>query len=116
MSGGVGLGSFDDIETERKEAMTEGGPMNVQIMGPNLRTEGETIHVHAVGCADLKKRLYRGTERDQYPWIEEGVTSRQEIVQRVYPPDEFEYDPETEMGVYESDVKIFDCVAKRLGA
>jgi hypothetical protein len=82
----------------------------VQIWGPNLpRTRHpETFHVHAAGCADTKRGIYR-----QVPdgWMIDA-TSVDEIVQDVYPPSDFDYDP-TDIGEYEiysSDVYVFPCV------
>ena len=68
--------------------------------------DGE-IHVHAPGCKDVTKRRYKNS--DSYP-VEGNSIS--EIVQQVYPPDEFTYDPDNprEFAPYFNDVKVLPCV------
>lgn len=81
-------------------------PTTVEVWGPNLRTQAEQIHVHRPGCADTSRGLYRHADR---PWRVE-VTSAQDLVHAVYPPDDFTYDADTEWEAYAGDIKIFPCV------
>lgn len=79
----------------------------VEVIGPNLNSSGETFHVHAQGCSDIKRdpkhygySQYRGQE-----WRME-VKSLTEICDDAYPPDDFE----CESGDYTYDFKVFPCV------
>lgn len=58
--------------------------MKVAICGPNLCTRGETMHVHAAGCADLKHygpgRKHGGDDRG---WVVD-VTSALDVSKAVY--------------------------------
>jgi hypothetical protein len=83
--------------------------MRVTVVGPNLdRREspnGEALHVHAAGCADIKKRYRQPVDG----WTIDADT-KSDVVFDIYPPDQFDYDPETEYDIYFSDVKFFPCV------
>lgn len=83
---------------------------SVLVYGPNLRApDGATFHVHAPGCSDTRKALYRMAE--QPPWTAE-VGSVRDVTTNIYEPDCFLYDPadEEEAAPYEQDIKIFPCV------
>lgn len=89
-------------ESEEDEVQS----MQVTIMGPNLRTQDEAMHVHKAGCADLTRSpVYRGHEG----WTI-TATSAQAVVWDIYDPSNFCYDAETEWEEYASDVKFFPCV------
>lgn len=82
--------------------------MKVTIIGPNLdrreSPDGSQLHVHAEGCADVKKRYRRPVDGWTIPAV-----SKREVVFDIYPPDQFDYDPDTEFDIYRSDVKFFPC-------
>jgi hypothetical protein len=77
----------------------------LEVWGPNLRTTDEQIHVHAAGCADTKRGIYRGAEA---PSVSDFTTQR-EVVEFVYPPADFEYDADTEWEGFAGDVRFFPC-------
>ena len=65
-------------------------------------------HVHGVGCPDLKRM---GKYLEQYRY---SVESPDVAYQKLYPPNEFLYDPNDpeDRASYEGDVKIFPCARK----
>lgn len=77
----------------------------VTICGPNLRDQSKgTYHVHAAGCADLKKHARREPAyRDG--WTIEAA-SLAEVSDAVYPPEDFGSEP----GEYAFDFHVFPCV------
>ena len=82
--------------------------MKVTICGPNLRDQSKgELHVHAAGCADLVRGAAREPEYRNGWTIE--AQSRREIVEAIYPPGDFGYDPEEELEVYEGSVHFFPC-------
>lgn len=79
--------------------------IQVTVMGPNLRSQGEAMHVHKAGCGDLTRQaIYRGHEG----WTIDA-TSVQAVVWDIYDPSNFDYDPQTEWEDYEGDIKFFPC-------
>lgn len=79
---------------------------SVTIIGPNLRDQSKgTFHVHAAGCADLKRLAHREPEAAEYPLTFEAE-SLTEVCDEVYPPEDFEY----ESGEYLFDFYIAPCV------
>jgi hypothetical protein len=77
----------------------------VTIIGPNLPGNTQTFHVHAAGCADIKRsRLYHRAQQ----WTVE-LASAQEVVYDVYPSGDFDYPPE-EWEDYLSEFRIFPCL------
>lgn len=86
--------------------------MKVTIYGPNLPSQDETFHVHAAGCADTKRGIYRHIRAggDQGGWDIE-VTSVRQIVEDVYSDQMAENDDEwATWQPYASDFKVFPCV------
>lgn len=80
----------------------------VTIHGPNLMVPGPTFHVHAEGCADLRKRLYRGADGG---WTVEA-TSQQDVVEEIYQDIMAENEGDlASWEAYADDVRIFPCVA-----
>lgn len=83
--------------------------MKVSIVGPNLdrreSPDGTQQHVHVAGCADLRKRYRQPVDA----WTID-VESKVEVVMEVYPPDQFDYDPATELSGYAGDIRFFPCV------
>lgn len=77
----------------------------LEVWGPNLPTRNEQIHVHAKGCADTKRGMYRTAES---PWLA-SFESEREVVEGVYPPEEFGYDADKEWQDFAGDVKFFPC-------
>lgn len=54
--------------------------MKVAILGPNLRDQSKgQFHVHAAGCADLHKSVYRGVPRS-----DEDFSSIEEIAKEMF--------------------------------
>ena len=83
--------------------------MKLQFLGPNLPTKlarKGTIHVHRDGCADIA-RYPKGA--DQQGWSADCETVIEAIFE-VYDPDEFDYDPTTELAGYEDDLYFAPCV------
>lgn len=93
---------------QRSEEIGRVSFVHVEIWGPNLGVKGEQIHVHAKGCADTKKGLYKQAGKDAR-WIC-AVESQRDLVEAVYPPEDFQYDPETELDQYAADIRVFPCV------
>jgi hypothetical protein len=81
----------------------------VTVYGPNLPTQGETFHVHAAGCADVRRGFYPGLSKHQaMAWEAESI---QEIVEEVYLDQIAESDGEwATWEPYAHDFKIFPCV------
>ena len=82
--------------------------MQVAVCGPNLRDQSKgQLHVHASDCADLK----RSNEPEyQHAWVFEAG-SKDIVIQEIYPPDQFEYDPKDpiDYGPYVEEVYFFPC-------
>jgi len=84
----------------------------VTIVGPNLpgslQRQG-TFHVHAEGCADLKRGAIR--EEAENGWTIEA-SSVDEVVQNIYDPGNFQYDPSdpADYSPYLHDVHFAPCV------
>jgi len=78
--------------------------MRVAILGPNLRTTGETFHVHHPDCKDLARRpLYRGHE----PYVV-NVGNDVEVAEAIYDNGIMQED---ETGAdYLFDFKFFPCI------
>lgn len=80
--------------------------MRVTTVGPNLRDQSTgTFHVHAEGCRDLKRAIYRFAESDT-----RDFPTRRALVLDAYPPEDFQWDPATEYGMYRDDFHFFPCV------
>ncbi len=71
----------------------------------------QTLVAHKEGCADTRKRIYKGLGADQGGWTIDAETV-QDIITDVYDPECFQYNPEDvdEYEQYRSDVHIFPCV------
>jgi hypothetical protein len=85
----------------------------IAIYGPNLATGGASFHVHAVGCADTRKRLYRGHapmtfDPDDIPGSA-NETTRQTIVEEVY-SDQIAEQMGDDLTAYMDDFKFFPCI------
>lgn len=81
----------------------------VTIYGPNLRGTRETFHVHASGCADLKRGIYPQYKNEAWD-IEVG--DLRAIVETVYDSDDFWYgeDPDEYWHALAYEFKFFPCV------
>ena len=73
-----------------------------------ITVSGPERHVHAAGCRDLSQRRYRGLDRG---WIIE-VETRADVVREVYPPDNFDYDPD-EWEIFADEFTWFGCALLR---
>lgn len=80
--------------------------MIVSIYGPNLRTQGQAIHVHRTGCSDTSKAFYRG----HTPWVID-VENVKDLTLNIYDPSDFDYDEDVEWERYSDDIKVFPCAA-----
>lgn len=78
--------------------------MRVVVIGPNLvdQSKGQ-FHVHKEGCNDTKK--YRGQPLDYVIDVE----TRKDIVLDIYPPNEFDYNEDTEW-MNMDDMYLAPCV------
>lgn len=75
-------------------------------MNVDLRNDGRgTIHVHAVGCADLNKAKFRHMESQ---WTQEAASAK-DVVIDVYPPDHFDYEPK-DWEEFAGDIHFYPCV------
>lgn len=88
-------------------------PPQYRVFGPNLSREGQAkaqFHVHAEGCGDTHHygpgTRYGGDDPDG--WLL-PANSLDEIVQDVYPPEDFDYDPETGIDPYRDDFYVAPC-------
>lgn len=82
--------------------------MKVTICGPNLRDQSKgEIHVHAAGCADLARGARREPEY-RNGWTTEAAT-RREVVEAMYPPNDFQWTWEEDHEVYEESFYFFPC-------
>lgn len=81
--------------------------MRVAILGPNLADQSRgDFHVHAAGCSDIGKvRFLSGIAKRDCSW-EMEASSLTEIVDAVYPPDQFE----CESGEYMQEFHFAPCV------
>lgn len=85
----------------------------VTVIGPNLPrplSDTGTMHVHAAGCADIK-RTYGRHRLEAPPWSIDAETVAQ-IIEDIYPAEDFCYDPAdpAEYSAYRGDVHVFPCV------
>lgn len=85
--------------------------MRVTIHGPNLNHGHQlkgTLHVHQSDCADNARYAY--CEDESGPgWTIEAET-RGAVVEDIYPPEDFNYDPFTdERAAYDDDVWFAPC-------
>lgn len=80
----------------------------VDIWGPNIpgNKVGPAFHVHKAGCKDVTRRPYKGMVEKGWHML---ATSQRVVVETIYPPDEFDYEP-AEYQQYADDVKFFPCV------
>lgn len=80
----------------------------VTVAGPNLNDPKQSgrMHVHASGCADLKRRrVYRGIEE---PWTIE-VSGIKDLVESIY-GDQIEENPTYTWEDYLTEIDVFPCV------
>ncbi len=86
--------------------------MKLVICGPNLPGNTETFHVHAEGCADLKKAMYRHADgkHDQGGYVEEH-TSRQSVVEETF--SDMIDESGGEWTDYEGEFRFFRCLHDR---
>jgi hypothetical protein len=91
----------------------------VAVYGPNLATSGETFHVHAVGCSDTRRILYRGHvpivfDPDDIPGSA-NETIQETIAGEIY-SDQIREHESNDDGVnvadYVEDFKFFPCVER----
>ena len=88
------------------------GKIKVAVLGPNLRVNDETFHVHARGCSDIKKNYGPGKKigGEDLGWIID-VGSRQDIVEAIY-CEHMEENGDTgpdDWKLYD-DLRVFPCV------
>jgi hypothetical protein len=79
----------------------------VEVIGPNLHTRGESFHVHRQGCADIKRdpKRYGYSQYTGMEWRMK-VATLTEVCDAVYPPSDFDCNS----GDYLDDFKVFPCV------
>lgn len=84
--------------------------MEVAICGPNLRDQSKgQLHVHALGCADLAKGAVREPEYREHLRMDLDADDRREVVEAVYPPEDFGYTWEDDGEMYLSEFHFFPC-------
>jgi hypothetical protein len=83
-------------------------PKPVVVVGPNLRTKsGETFHVHAADCADLKKSPVYRNHQDEIGYVVHHAT-RVEVAEDIY-CDIIAENPDNRAEDLVSDFKFFPC-------
>lgn len=113
-------GAVEVTVTDGDVTATSHATQRVNVLGPNLNQAGcalGTMHVHAAGCADIKRSARKygyvlgAPERGGNGW-EIDVESMEDIVEHVYPAGDFEYTgPDDEnYGSYRGDIHMFPCV------
>ena len=65
------------------------------------------VQVHKHGCADTKRQA-----RGASVWDLTNVRCLADIVIDVYPPDDFDYDPKTQLGDFSGDIELMPCCPK----
>lgn len=83
----------------------------VHVIGPNLLGAADTFHVHAEGCADVRRsRIYASPEFANDKTFVYQVRSLTEISDEVYADIIAENDGDTGAD-YLQDFKVFTCLA-----
>lgn len=78
---------------------------SLAVVGPNLRDQSKgTFVVHAAGCSDLHKLRFE--EQDATT----SYKSLREVVENIYPPDQFEWRRGPDDSSYWNDIHFFPCV------
>lgn len=88
----------------------------VTIYGPNLYGVPETFHVHAEGCADTRKALYRQAAGEAWSTSAESIRG---VVEDVYSDIIAEQEEGSDWSTWEaylSEFKFFPCVELPLEA
>jgi hypothetical protein len=90
--------------------------MQLTIIGPNLADQSKgAFHVHAAGCAHLKRAEYRNLHRGDTGTYHEDHDTVRSVVDSVYGPssggfyEESELDPETAWEHYVDDFYFAPC-------
>ncbi len=89
--------------------------MKVTVCGPNLPDQRKgDLHVHASACPDLNRGQYRRLPKHLVHTLDVG--SMQEVVEFMFPPDDFEWDPadENEWSRYRDEFAWFPCIQGKL--
>lgn len=83
--------------------------MKVKVVGPNLPAEaGESFHVHAADCADLKRGWIRRHAAEE-PTVD--LDSREEVVLYVYDNGIMDENPDLTWRDYLGEFRFLPCVA-----
>jgi hypothetical protein len=83
-------------------------PIKLTILGPNLFGFDHTFHIHSAGCADLRKRQYRGAQQSTHDF-----DSLQEVVEDWYDgqlQDNADDPVWSSWEAYADEFKVFPCV------
>jgi hypothetical protein len=104
------------MDTDERFAREQGkvGQHHVRIFGPNLSSAAQQkgdLHVHAEGCGDCKHygpEAKFGGERTGWLFAADTV---EDVTEAVYGPDEFDYDPATEIDTYTASFWFAPCTA-----
>lgn len=93
--------------------------MKLTIIGPNLADQSKgSFHVHAAGCADLKRGQYRNLYRGDTGTYHEDHDSIRSVVDSIYGPQSggFYEESETTWADYVSDFYFAPCCWRALSA
>jgi hypothetical protein len=87
--------------------------MKVKVFGPNLNSKGQqiaTMHAHAAYCRECRTGVKRFGYNPNEHTVE--VETVKDIVEMIYPPDNFQYDIDDPIDrePYVSDIHIFPCL------
>lgn len=86
-------------------------PKMVKVFGPNMSREDSrhgTFQVHAADCSDCRK-----LERRYDAWVIAQTETEREVVEAIYPPDDFGYnsDESDDRDPYVTDVWFAPCIS-----
>ncbi len=85
--------------------------MKVHVIGPNLAHQNEQLHVHAEGCADVRRsRVYASPEFDHDKAHALEMRDQRAVVEYVY-ADQIAESGGLDWQDYEHDFKWFACVS-----
>lgn len=97
--------------------------MNLTIIGPNLLDQSKgAFHVHATGCAHLRRAEYRNLRGGDTGAFIEDHDSVRSVVDSIYGPasgsfyEDADLNPETAWREYETDFWFAPCCWRHLSA
>lgn len=89
--------------------------MKVTVVGPLPRSPRGRFHVHRADCPDIRRGEY--SRIVWHKFVSMDADSMQQVVESVYPPAEFEWNPADEnmWSYYRDELAWFPCVRRLRG-